>query len=188
MLDETIVNIIRRRNMDDAAKRRSAKWKQALATVDWISARLPQASAYQIYTFNETVRPAIPDTDGRWLKVADIAQLDRAIADLKHLIPEGGTSLERAFMAISRLSPKPDNVYLITDGLPTQGLSPPRGTTVTGDQRLALFEDAVTKIPRGVPVNVILLPMEGDAMAASAFWQIALFTQGAFLTPAKDWP
>jgi hypothetical protein len=188
MLDETIVNIIRRRNMDAAAQRRSAKWQQALATVDWISARFPPSSQYQIYMFNENVEAVHADTRGRWLNVTDIDQLNRAIADLKRVIPEGGTSLERAFMAIDQLSPKPDNVFLITDGLPTQGLSPPSGTTVTGRQRLALFEKAVTRIPRGVPVNVILLPMEGDPMAASAFWQVALYTRGSFLTPAKDWP
>ena len=188
MLDETIVNVIRRRNMDAAAKRRSAKWKQALATVDWISARFPPSSQYQIYAFNENVKPALADTDGRWLKVADVDQLNRAIGDLKRVIPEGGTSLERAFMAISQLSPAPDNVFVITDGLPTFGISAPRSTTISGRERLALFEDAVRRIPRNVPMNIILLPMEGDPMAASAFWQVALYTGGSFLTPARDWP
>jgi hypothetical protein len=37
-------------------------------------------------------------------------------------------------------------------------------------------------------VNVILLPMEGDPMAASAFWRLAQLTRGSFLSPAEDWP
>ena len=188
MLDETIVNIIRRRNMDDVAKRRSAKWRQALATVDWITARFPATSNYQIYTFANDAEPALPATRGRWLTVAEVDQLNDAVATLKQRVPTGGSSLERAFMVMSEMNPPPDNVYLITDGLPTQGLSPPRSSTVNGRERLRLFEQAVTRIPRGIPINVVLLPMEGDPMAPSAFWQIALYTEGAFLSPASDWP
>jgi hypothetical protein len=188
MLDDTIVNIIRRRNMDDAAKRRSWKWQQALATVDWISARLPAASEYQIFTFNTGVEPVLKETKWRWLKVSNYDELNRSIDEMKRVIPGGGSSLAVALASINRLSPKPDNIYLITDGLPTQGLAPPRGTTVTGRQRVRLFEDALTQLPRGIPINTILLPMEGDPLAAWAYWQVALQTRGAFLTPAKDWP
>ena len=39
MLDRKIVNIIRRRNMSDANKLRSLKWRQAVASVDWLSAQ-----------------------------------------------------------------------------------------------------------------------------------------------------
>jgi hypothetical protein len=188
MLDESIVNIIRRRNMDDAAKRRSAKWQQAVATVDWISARFPAQSEYQIYAFNTKAGPVVSNTHGRWQPVSDAKALDRTIEAVRQIVPNGGSSLERAFLAASQLKPRPDNIYLITDGLPTQGLNPPRSTTATGRQRLSHFEIAVTRIPRGIPVNVILLPMEGDPMAASAFWQIAMFTKGSFLSPASDWP
>ncbi len=188
MLDDTIVNIIRRRNMDDAAKRRSWKWQQALATVDWISARFPVSSEYQIFTFNTTVEPILPEGKWKWQKVSDYDQLDRTIEQMKRVIPGGGSSLAKALASIGRLSPKPDNIFLITDGLPTQGLAPPRGTAVTGRQRVSLFEDAMTHIPPGIPVNTILLPMEGDPLAAWAYWQVALQTRGAFLTPAKDWP
>lgn len=188
MLDETIVNVIRRRNMGDTAKRRSAKWRQALATVDWITARFPAQSEFQIYTFDVDAKPALAASRGRWLSVSDTRSLNDAVAATKDLVPSGGSSLERAFMVIDQLSPRPDNVYLITDGLPTQGLGTPRGTTVSGRDRLRLFESAVTRIPRGIPINVVLLPMEGDPMAPSAFWQIALYTRGAFLSPAHDWP
>ena len=188
MLDNTIVNVIRRRNMDDAAKRRSWKWRQALSTVDWITARFPVQSQYQIYTFNTRAEPVVANTRGKWLQVRDTRQLNDAVATMKEIIPAGGSSLERAFLVISQLSPRPDNVYLITDGLPTQGLDPPRGTTVSGRDRLKHFDSAVTRLTRGVPVNVILLPMEGDPMAPTAFWQLALYTQGAFLSPARDWP
>jgi hypothetical protein len=30
--------------------------------------------------------------------------------------------------------------------------------------------------------------MEGDPSAAAAFWQLAIMTQGSFITPSGDWP
>ena len=76
-----------------------------------------------------------------------------------------------------RLNPPPDNILLITDGLPTQGRTPPRGGTVSGKERLRLFERAVQALPRRAPVNTLLLPMEGDPMAAPAFWKLAMATR-----------
>ena len=188
MLDDTIVNIIRRRNMSDAKKRASRKWQRMLATVDWLSTRFPVTSKYQIYTFNTAVTAAIKDTKGQWLDVGNKNQLNQSINNLKAVIPGGGTSLELAFEAAARLQPAPDNIYLITDGLPTQGDSPPRNTTISGRDRMKLFEGALKALPQGIPVNTILAPMEGDPMAASAFWQLAQITQGSFMSPSKDWP
>ena len=80
------------------------------------------------------------------------------------------------------------SILLITDGLPTQGSKKPGGTTVSADQRLAHFGKAVASLPAGIPVNTILLPMEGDAYAAAAYWKLGVDTGGSFLTPARDWP
>jgi hypothetical protein len=30
--------------------------------------------------------------------------------------------------------------------------------------------------------------MEGDPMAASAFWRLAQTTRGSLISPAEDWP
>jgi len=38
------------------------------------------------------------------------------------------------------------------------------------------------------PVNVVLLPMEGDPAAPTYFWRLAQATGGAFLSPPRDWP
>jgi hypothetical protein len=78
---------------------------------------------------------------------------------------------------------------MITDGLPTQGASAPLiRKTIDGDDRLKLFERAFAKYPHQVPFNIILMPMEGDPGAASAFWVAARATGGSFLSPSKDWP
>ncbi|NNE37431.1 MAG: VWA domain-containing protein [Gammaproteobacteria bacterium] len=188
MLEETIVNIIRTRNMSDEVKRNAPKWLQALEMVEWLSTRFPVTSKYQIYTFDTAAESIVPNTKGQWLNVSDSNQLEEAFEGLKTIVPQGGTSLENVFTEISRLSPQPDNIYLLTDGLPTQGRNTPRGATVSGRNRMSLFESAIENIPSNIPVNVILLPMEGDPMAASAYWQLSQITGGSFMSPSEDWP
>lgn len=187
MLDSTIVNIIRRRNMNDAAKRSAEKWVRTKRTVEWLVAQLPPPSQYQIYTFNAETRALLPGTEGQWLEVADEAQLDRIMAELDNTIPVNGTNLATVFNTIANLNPPPDNVYLITDGLPTLG-GRNDGGTISGRERERLFEQAVRELPNGIPVNVIMQPLEGDPMAASLYWQLAIGTKGSFLNPAPDWP
>ena len=188
MLADTIVNIIRRRNMTDQSKRKAKKWRQAIRIVDWLSARFPAGSQYQIYTFNTDVTAVKQGSKGRWLKVGNKQELNATINNLSGIIPANGTSLENAFLGASGLRPLPDNIFLITDSLPTQGRTASRKTIVTGDQRLKFFKEALKQLPAGVPVNVILSPMEGDPIAASSFWKLAQTTQGSFLSPSEDWP
>jgi hypothetical protein len=188
MLADKLVNIIRLRNMDTAIQRKADKWTRALSTVDWLTAQLPVGSKYQLITFNTKAAPALAGSEGKWLEVADQAQLEKVTGELRKITPSGGTSLENAFVALQQLSPAPDNIFLITDGLPTQGASGPRGNKVSGDERQRLYRQAVKMLPRNVPVNIILAPMEGDPMAASEFWQLAQVSRGSFMSPSKDWP
>jgi hypothetical protein len=188
MLADRLVNIIRLRNMDPRLQRQADKWSRALNTVDWLTAQLPIASRYQVITFNTKAAPALEDTAGKWLEVADQAQLERVSSRLRGLTPDGGTSLINAFASLQQLSPPPDNIFLITDGLPTQGSSPPRGSKVSGRDRQKLYREAIKELPRNVPVNIILAPMEGDPMAASEFWQLAQVSRGSFMSPSRDWP
>jgi hypothetical protein len=188
MLADRLVNIIRLRNMDVALQRSAEKWTRAVNTVDWLTAQLPVASDYQVILFNTEARTALPGTEGQWLEVADQAQLEQLSAELRDVTPSGGTSLLNAFRHLQTLDPPPDNIFLITDGLPTQGAQAPRGTKVSGRERQQLFRQALAALPGGVPVNVILAPMEGDPMAASEFWRLAQETRGSFMSPSSDWP
>lgn len=188
MLDETLVNILRTRNMSDDNKRNAVKWQRAVRTVEWISSQMPVASQYQIFGFNADFTSALPGTEDTWLEVADRDELNRALEGVKSFIPTQGTNLARVFQAAAQMSPPPDNIYLITDGLPTLSDRRSSGNLVTPQQRLELFEDAVEYLPDRVPVNVILLPLEGDPSATAAYWQLAQISRGSFLTPARDWP
>jgi hypothetical protein len=188
MLGSTIVNIIRRRNLPDSQKVRAAKWQQTLATVDWLTTQIPRDSSFQIYAFNTTSEAVVSGTAGVWLDGSDRTVLDGAVRDLRSMVPAGGTSLHRAFSKISELRPLPDNVFLLTDGLPTVGRNPASASTVSSRQRVRYFNRAVGELPARIPVNVILYPMEGDPMAASAFWKLAMSTHGSFMSIAEDWP
>lgn len=188
MLDETIVNVIRRRNRPDDVKVMAPKWQQALAITDWIAANLSPGTEFQVYAFNETAWASTEDSAGKWLSTNDQGALERAMQNLRNTVPEKGTNLVSAIEVINQLSPRPDNVFLITDGLPTQGLKPVKGSSVSNQQRIRFFNDAYGMIPRGIPINTLLLPMEGDPYAASAFWRVALETRGSFIAPPRDWP
>mgnify|MGYP003672299395 CR=1 FL=1 len=188
MLDSTLVNIIRTRNMSDDRKKQAPKWQRVVKTVDWVSTQLPITSRYQIWEFNEELGTVVGGGRDIWQEVADRDRLNEAIENVKQIVPANGTNLEQVFKAIANMSPRPDNIFLITDGLPTLGDRGSNDTLVTPAQRIELYEEALEELPQGIPVNVILLPLEGDPSAAAAYWQLAQYTQGSFITPSKDWP
>lgn len=188
MLDSTIVNVIRRRNMSDSKKITAPKWQHAKNIVRWLTAKLPLDSQFQLYEFNTETNSVYPNSSGSWIKVRDKNKLDSAISNIGKLIPGQGTNLEQVFQSVKSLNPKPDNIYLITDGLPTRDTKKPRSNTISGTDRLKLFNKAIQQLPKRIPVNIILLPMEGDPYAPIAFWRLAQSTNGSFMSPSKDWP
>lgn len=188
MLAEDIVNVLRRRNMSSEAQRASAKWQWAVRTVQWLVAQLPPHSRFQVYAFNTQATAVIEGTEGEWLDAADSLDLEKAIDSLANLTPENGTSLYNAFSSLTAFDQPPDNLFILTDGLPTQGKKKPNTRRVSGSKRMDYFNDAIGELPEGVSTNIILFPMEGDVQAAAAFWLLATKTQGAFLSPSRDWP
>ena len=188
MLDDTIVNVLRRRNMSDQRKQAAPKWQRAVRTVEWLAAQMPLDAEFQILAFAGEVRSLVPDSADDWVPMHDGQALNTGIEALREEVPGGGSSLVNLILEIRNLSPIPDNVYLITDGLPTQGENPPRAATITGKDRLKLFGEAVDRLPKQIPVNVLMFPMEGDPMASAAYWNVARVTGGAFISPSWDWP
>jgi hypothetical protein len=188
MLADKIINVLRFRNLPAEERVRAAKWQQTLYTVDWISTRIPSSSKFQIYSFNESVTPSYDANGAHWLDGGNGKHLNTAVKNLFNTAPEKGTNLYKAFESIEKLSPPPDNIYLLTDGLPTKGVSTNFGNTVSAKQRKKHYRKALEKLPSGVPVNIILFHMEGDPEASSLFWKLAQRTNGAFFSPSKDWP
>jgi len=188
MLADRIINVLRFRNLPTDERVRAAKWQQVLYTVDWITTRIPPSSKFQIYSFNESTTPTYEADGMQWLDGGNSKHLNKAVQNLFNTAPEKGTNLYKAFESIEILSPPPDNIYLLTDGLPTKSSSTNYGTTVSAKQRKQHYRKALEKLPDGVPVNIILFHMEGDPEASSEFWKLAQRTNGAFFSPSKDWP
>ena len=186
MLDETIVQVIRRRNMSRERQLNAPKWERARKTVKWLAAQIPLESNFQILLYGDEARFLLPETG--WIPVIDVKTLDDALATLDGTVPAGGTNLEGLFDVVGAMRPLPDNVFLVTDGLPTRSNRKPRSSTVDGQQRVRLFGDAARLWPAGVPVNVIMFPMEGDWQASALYWILSLSSGGTYMSPSRDWP
>jgi hypothetical protein len=187
MLSDKLVEILILRNRPAEQRRAAPKWRQTVRSVEWLLAQLPVEAEFQVYTFHETAQPLL-GAPGGWLPVKDPAALNAVMPALREVTPDGGTSLAKALAVIGALKPAPDNVFLLTDGLPTQGAGRRLEGKITGTRRAQLFEDALRSVDRTIPINTLLFAMEGDPLAASAFWRLAVRTRGAFLCPPEDWP
>ncbi|MBM4220926.1 MAG: VWA domain-containing protein, partial [Gammaproteobacteria bacterium] len=115
MLAATYVNVVRYRVMPDERKRKAPKWRKVVAAVDWLTTQIEPGARFQVYVFNEQARSVVPGSDGTWLEAA---ALEQAVKELRKVVPDKGTSLANAFSALQALNPAPDNIYLLTDGLP----------------------------------------------------------------------
>jgi uncharacterized protein YlxW (UPF0749 family) len=188
MLARNLIDIFRIRNMDRDSQVSAKKWIQAVDTVDWLTAQIDPGTNIQIIAFNESSWSLFEGGVDQWHQVNDGSQLNDAVNRLRETIPTGGTSLHSAFSSVRNLNPKPDNIFLLVDGLPTIGEIEPQRPGVSGRERLEYFSRAVRQLPRNIPMNVILYPMEGDPQAAPAYWLLSLNTGGSMMAPSEDWP
>jgi len=189
MLDKTLVNVLRRRNQPLEQQMRAPKWRQVVNTVDWLTAQITPGTQVQIIAFNDKAWSLIEGSEGAWTTVTDGSQLETAVQNLRRSAPTGPTSLHAGFSAARNMDPPPDNIYLLVDGLPTIGeIVPTNRPGVTSKERVNHFDRAIRELPFGVPINVILFPMEGDPQAVPRYWWLALRTGGSMLAPSEDWP
>ena len=188
MLHEDLVTIIRLRNMGTDQKKAAAKWRHAVDTVDWLLSQLPPGSSYQIIAFNTTAAPLLASSNGKWLDSGDARSIALNLEAMHNLVPENGTSLVNAFTAARNFIPRADQIILITDGLPTQGKSEGFGKYISAARRARLFDDSIGSLPDGIPIDTILLPLQGEPMAEHRFWELARLTHGSLFMPSRDWP
>jgi len=197
MTDEVLIDVIRRKNMADAAKQAGPKWLRTKRVVNWFLARVPARSDVRVFAFSDQALPL-----GNAVNGSDAAGLGRVLGDLDAVVPTGPTNLAAGLAALAAF--RPTDVYLITDGLPTAGdsnyksLNPfaacsalwGKSNTISGECRLKLFQHTIkTAGPSaGVRVNVILLPIEGDPAASTAYWSWSSTTGGLLISPAGSWP
>ena len=198
MTDEILIDVIRRKNATDKEKQSGPKWQRTKKIITWLLARLPPESEFVVLGFGDK---AVGLSKTGWGSSKNSVAIESVVQSLNDIVPEGATNLQAGLNRMSALAPT--NLYLITDGLPTRGSSNYRLSnlfsgctsltgalkTITGECRVKLFRDTVSKVNlESVVVNVILLPIEGDPEAAKEFWAWASHTGGLLMSPARSWP
>ena len=94
-----------------------------------------------------------------------------------------------ALLSVRTMNPEPDQIILITDGLPTQGSVPPSRKFINVPRpRKTVRRRDEDRDASDMPIDVVLLPMKGDLLAAHAFWRLARATGGSYVIPSRDWP
>jgi hypothetical protein len=201
MLGRSLPEITLERIKDDDAKRQAPKWQQVVDTVDWLTAQITPGTQFQLVVFNSEAWFPVPSAgDDRWLTATDGSELQTVVDALRRIVPGqchdptkkdrscGATSLHAAFDALNQMLPRPDNVYLLVDGLPTMGENYPSRPGANGRDRWDHFERAQREVSGNVPINVLLYALEGDPLSAPAYWSLALRTGGSMMAPSEDWP
>jgi hypothetical protein len=198
MTDDTLIEIIKRKNGSEENKKRGPKWLRTRNIVRWILARAPTGSRLVLIYFNDSAKPM---NRGSWMTAGDGEAIKTLYGELDTLVPEGGTNLQKGLKAVAKYDAT--DLYVITDGLPTVGdsrygsLNPfascssllGKGSTISGECRVKLFRQTVQdSSPQKSKINVILLPIEGDPDAVNEFWRWASPTGGLVISPAENWP
>jgi hypothetical protein len=191
MLDDDVVNIIRLRNMPTAARLSAPKWRRAADIVSWILNEMPAGAQYQVYGFNTAAAPLLAGSAGQWLAVDDDAQRGKVLEALGTLTPADGTSLVNALKPIREMQSPPEQVVLITDGLPTRGASPPAlRRTIDASGRVKLFDEAVRGINRSSADRTLraVTHERGRAGRASLLGAGPVSPRARSSCPSPDWP
>ena len=110
MIDETVVNVLRRRNQTVEIRQNSEKWRQTVATVDWLTTQIPPESRFQIYAFNTKSSSVVPDKAAQWLDGGDREVLNEAVARVRGIIPKGARTSIRLLLR-SGLSGPPPTIF-----------------------------------------------------------------------------
>ncbi|MEM0910560.1 MAG: VWA domain-containing protein [Pseudomonadota bacterium] len=199
MTDEALIGVISRKLGSDSEKQAGDKWLRTLRIANWMIARLPQNAEFSVVSFSNkaTVHGNSPIN-----RASSSGDLQAVMEELQVVVPANGTNLLNGLREINRALPNMTDLYVVTDGLPTlldanagfrtsRRCNPIEGqqSTITGQCRVSVFAHSMRANPiNGVKSNVILLPLEGDPEAPSAFWGWANQTRGTFLAPAGSWP
>lgn len=210
MLHRSLVEIIRLRASDERLQRNARKWARAKGAAQWALDQVPQGGRLQFFAYSGELRgldgKPVAESDAiSWRtkaeEGADAQALQRLLTPMK---PAGATNLKQIFATAAKLTPKPKQMLIVTDGFPTLPGStrlgrlrgcktPKRGATaiLSPNCRLSVFLNAVAVAEKrldGVRMDVILLPLEGDANAARGYWLLSALSGGRLLSPADGWP
>ncbi|MDC6449479.1 hypothetical protein PQY67_04770 [Pseudomonadales bacterium] len=202
MLHWSLVEIIRLQASGAVAIKNAPKWNQAILAAQFAYQTLDKGARFKIIRFSEFAY----DTDDAEIDEQKIiwelnnGKHDKLVSELSDKLPKKGTNLQVGFDAVNSLVPRPERILLITDGLPGkisnrhQLKGCPRNTTrvvrVSGECRTSIAIESVRSLGQKlskVPIDVILLPLEGDREAIRFYSLLTGLTAGKLITPSVDW-
>ena len=186
MTARELIKVTSYKVQSDAKRKSAAKWQRTLRIVQWLLARAPENSELL--------------SKPKWLSVKDKKALAKTMQAVESVAPYGATNLEQAINKVLKHSP--DAIYLITDGLPTQGLGQASILSsggcggITSSKKIVSGECRVTLLRRAASLtnsfkgklSITLLPLEGDPQAAPELSKWVLSTGGTLISPAASWP
>ncbi len=165
---------------------RAPKRVRMLDALDWLIAT-SESTQIQVILYNDQARFALPGSAGQWIERQDRQSIE-ALSELawQHL-PQGGADLAAAVALAKTLSPRPDNVYLLTDALPTRthGSGPTSPAAPNPAPFVAAFQLLAQERQS---LHVILFPFTDDPLATPTYWNATARLNGSFFAPAPDWP
>lgn len=210
MLSTSLVEIIRLRASNHQIQLRAEKWLSARGAAKWVVDHLPDGASYQVLTYSDVVHDSqgnaitgvlIPQWETKHEAVSARHQVD---TKLNGLVPGGATDLKTALATVADIKPAPAQVILVTDGYPTlpgnSTLNRLRGCPraqsgqvplISPQCRKSIFDNALRATRRdlrGIRIDVVLYPLEGDSNAVHGYWELAASHGGRLLTPVPGWP
>lgn len=193
MMGENLIQVLSNLALNEADRVNTIKWRRTLRTAQWLIARVPDTSRLSVVAFSEQgMRMGQRDINSPL--VGD--SMRAIVRDLRQVVPDGGTNLQAGIAKLFEVNSRVTDVYLVTDGLPTlgEGLSAgckgffTKNKSISAKCRQQLLVETAKRFPKGVSLNVILLPIDGDPFASYMYWDWAKATRGTFLSPAPEWP
>jgi len=188
MLGDTIEDAVGLLDQPEFKRRESPKWQRVVKSLEWMLANLGPTANFQILLFNDETTPLLPAKGDAWIARSDRQGLQEVLTKLHTIVPGGSANLERAFTHVRFMQTLPDSVILLTDGLPTTSDTAPNNGDTDDATRIQYLRHAIRQLPVRIPVSTILFPLDGDPGTAGLYWELAINTHGALVSPSASWP
>jgi len=188
MLGDTIDEAVGLLDQPEFKRRDSPKWQRVVKSLEWMLANLGPEANFQILLFNDETTPLLPAKGDAWIARSDRQGLQDVLTKLHTIVPAGSANLERAFTHVRFMQTLPDSIILLTDGLPTTSDTSPNNGNTDDMTRVQYMRHAVRQLPPRIPVSTILFPLDGDPGTAALYWELAIDTRGALVSPSASWP
>lgn len=158
----------------------SEKWTGAKNTLIKLISDTPEEGQIAVYAMAETFFSLHPNKS--WFATKDKADFSQVLKAIETLPAAGAANLELACQQIAQMSPFPDQVVFLVDGLPTTSLRRQPSGMVTPRDREEFFRNAYAQLPMGIPISVVLFPFADDLDGVAYWWALTAYSGGTLIS------